>query len=361
YFARYEFSAPYLLSCSDCEALTIQELLELADEDSKKIWTDLKLGYTESQGHPLLREQISSLYTNINEKQVITFVPEEAIFIAMNSLIQPGDHVIATFPGYQSLYEVAKSIGSQVDFWQPTFSGEWKFDTNELAGLIREQTTMLIINFPHNPTGATIDKENLIHIIELARQHNLYLFSDEMYRFLEYDSKSRLPSVSELYEKGISLCGMSKSFALAGLRIGWLITQDHNAFTRFAELKDYTTICSSAPSEILAIMGLQAKDLIIQRNLEIIKNNLALLDDFFSQYPDLFAWYHPQAGPIAFPALKHDKPISDLCLDLVGKKGIMLLPADVYDFSVNHFRLGFARKNFGESLAKFNEYLKEYF
>ena len=154
YFAAYEFNVRYLLSASDCESLSQAELLDLADSESLALWHHLSLGYTESQGHPQLRQEIARLYTSIAATDVLVAAPEELIFIAANVLLQPGDHVITTFPGYQSLYEVAQAIGCAVTRWElrPAADG-WQLDLDALARYITPRTRLLVINFPHNPTG----------------------------------------------------------------------------------------------------------------------------------------------------------------------------------------------------------------
>jgi len=357
YFARYEFSAPYLLCSSDCEPLSLDELLSLADNDSLKLWKNLKLGYTESQGHPVLRQEVAGLYQSIQPKDILITAPEEGIFIAMNCLVKKGDHVITTFPGYQSLYEVANAIGCEVSQWIPKQENGFFFDIQELKKLVRDDTRLIVINFPHNPTGATINDHE---IINLAKAKDIIIFSDEMYRFLEYDDADKTTSACDLYENAVSLFGMSKSFSLAGLRIGWLVTRNSNLLNKFLAFKDYTTICSSAPSEILAIAALRAKKEIIKCNLQIIKNNLAQLDQFFAHFNHFFEWNKPKAGPIAFPKLKSDMDVNHFCIDLVEKKGVMLLPASVYDYQSKNFRIGFARKNMPEALNVFEEYLKSF-
>jgi aspartate/methionine/tyrosine aminotransferase len=357
YFARYEFSAPFLLSCSDCEPLSLRELLSFGDEDALDLWANLGLGYTESQGHPLLREEIARLYAHIAPDDVLVVTPEEGIFIAMNVILREGDHVIATFPGYQSLYELAHSLGCEVTRWTPEKRGEWIFDVEDLKTLIQANTRLIVINFPHNPTGALPERNALEHILALARSRNIFVFSDEMYRLLEYDTANRLEPACDLYDGAVSLFGVSKSFALAGLRIGWLVTQNRALLRELAAFKDYTTICSSAPSEILALMALRAQQKIIKRNLDIIRVNLSILDAFFGRHHGLFEWFRPKAGSIAFPSLCLGGGISDFCLDLVDKKGVMLLPADVYDFPGNHFRLGFGRRNMPDALDRLEDYL----
>jgi len=356
YFAKYEFSTPHLLSCSDCEPLTQDELLNMADDKTLELWAGLRLAYTESQGHHALREQVCQLHEHIRPDDVLVLAPEEGIFIAMNVLLEPGDHVVTTFPGYQSLYEIAQGLGCSVGHWTP--DGQYRFNVESLFQQVTEKTRLLIINFPHNPTGAVIEERELKTIIEFAREHDLRIFSDEMYRFLEYHPDLRLPPVCDLYENSLSLFGMSKSFALPGLRIGWLTTSDKKLMQALCEFKDYTTICSSAPSEILALIGLQNRDHIISRNLEIIRKNLVVLERFFERHSKLFQWIRPLGGSVAFPKWLGDIPVDMLCRELVEKEGVMLLPSTVYGFEIPAIRFGLGRKNLPKGLVKLEHYLR---
>ncbi|NQU54413.1 MAG: aminotransferase class I/II-fold pyridoxal phosphate-dependent enzyme [Bacteroidetes bacterium] len=359
YFAQHEFTAKHLLSCSDCEPLHLNEVLKMADKQALELWENLKLAYTESTGHPLLKEEIAKLHTLIKPEEINVMAPEEGIFIAMNCILEKDDHVIATFPGYQSLFEIANSLGCEVSKWQPNYKNGWQFDLNKLKSLIRKDTKLLVINFPHNPTGAILSETELNEIVELCRQNNTLLFSDEMYRFLEYDVKDRLPSASDLYENAISLFGMSKSFALPGLRIGWLSSRNKKLMQNISEFKDYTTICNNAPSEILSIIALQNKKEILEQNLQIISENLYLLDSFFKKYNNLFEWYSPKAGSISFPKLKGELKVDEFCKNLIAKKEVMLLPSTVYGFNENCFRIGFARKNLNTGLKILEEFINK--
>jgi len=357
YFAKYEFSAKYLLSSSDCDGLSQSELLKLADDETRSLWEKLTLGYTESLGHPLLRDEISKLYHGITADDCVVVVPEEGIFIALNSILQKGDHAICTFPGYQSLYEVAEGLGCEVTRWEPEEENGWRFDPGFLEHNIRPNTRLVIVNFPHNPTGYLPSKEDYDRIVESARKRGLYLFSDEMYRLIEYSSDCRLPSACEVYDRAISLCGMSKTFGMAGARIGWLVTRDKSLLARMAAFKDYTTICGSAPSEILAIIALRAKDAIIGRHLARIGRNIGLLDGFFVEYQDMFEWIRPRAGTIGFPRLKGKPGALCFCQTVAKEADIMLLPSTVYDYDDRHFRVGFGRENMPQALGRFREYL----
>ncbi len=276
FFARYEFSARYLLSASDCQGPTMAELVDAADDGLRTRWEHLELGYTESQGLPELRADIATQYGRVDAEQVIVAAPEEAVFLTMHALLAPGDHVICTFPGYQSLYELARSIGCEVDFWEPAESPEraegadgtgWRFDPAGLEGLIRPNTRLVVWNFPHNPTGALPPAEDFTRMVAAVANAGAWLFSDEMYRLLEPAPELRLPAAADLYERAVSLGGMSKAFGLAGLRIGWVAAHDQTVLERIKSLKDYTTICSSAPSELLALMALRERDGILAANV----------------------------------------------------------------------------------------------
>ena len=194
YFALHEFSARYLLSASDVESLSMQELLALADADSLSRWQSLSLGYTESLGLPALRAEIAALYQKVGIETILTLAPEEGIFITMHTLLKPGDHVISIFPAYQSLYEIGRSLGCEVSPWKLVLKeGRWALDFVALASCLKPNTRLLVVNFPHNPSGFLPTRKELEQLIAFVREHRLYLFSDEMYRFLEYDPALRLP------------------------------------------------------------------------------------------------------------------------------------------------------------------------
>lgn len=176
------------------------------------------------------------------------------------------------------------------------------------------------------------------------QNHNLYVFTDEMYRLLEYDPDIRLPSVCDIYERGISLSGLSKSMALPGLRIGWLATQETHLLDKWMAFKDYTTICNSAPSEILALIALQNKTPILKRNLEIIRTNLRVAETFFSTYPKHFSWHRPKAGSIAFPLWEGKGSVEEFCRNLLDRYGMMLVPGSIFNSAGKSFPIGFGEK-----------------
>lgn len=358
YFNEREFKAKYLLCASNCEPLKLKELLALADKDSLKLWDELELGYTESAGHPLLRRELEGLYRTIKPEDTLVAAPEECIFLALNTILQKGDHVVVTYPAYQSLYEIARSLGCSISKWEPELASKgWYFDVAMLERLVNKKTRFIVVNFPHNPTGALPTKDEFSKIVRIAKECGAILFSDEMYRYLEHNEADRLDAACDLYENAISLCGLSKSFSLAGLRLGWLATHNEDILERCAAMKDYTTICNGAASEILGIMGLKARGKIINQNLALIKTNLKILDDFMARHDALFSWPKPKAGPIAFPGLKGKVDVAEFCDRLYREKGVLLLPANVYDFPSNNFRLGFGRRDMPEALNELEKFV----
>jgi aspartate/methionine/tyrosine aminotransferase len=220
YFARFEFSAPYLLCCSDPESLKMKELVEMADAESRELWDNLSLSYTESAGHPLLLQEIAKQYPSLTQENIIALAPEEGIYLAMRAMLKPGDHVVVSCPGYQSLTEVAESMGCKVTRWEPTEletdDCKLQFDLDQLENLIKglPSVALVVVNFPHNPTGCMLTAQEWERVMSLCKSCNnnegCYLFSDEMYRLLEFDPSIRLPPACELYDKAVCLSGMSK-------------------------------------------------------------------------------------------------------------------------------------------------------
>ncbi len=360
YFDEYEFTAPYLLCSSDCESMTIGELLALdpgASEQFQQHW----LGYTEAQGSPELRALIAEMYECADAEDVLVLSgAQEGIFLFASAALNPGDHVIVQFPAYQSLYQIAIDLGCEVTFWYLTEDDEnsWSADIDFLEDHIRSNTKAIIFNTPHNPTGHLMCEAQLRQIATIARKHNLLVFSDEVYRFLEHDGVA-VPSMLDVYENTLALGVMSKTFGLAGLRIGWIASKNRALIKQLRDDKFYTSICNSAPSEFLAQVALKNRETLIQRNARIIRDNMALMTQFQVENPGVFIWKPPQAGPISFPRLALDRPVETFCRALVDAQGVLLLPGTVYGDDGSHFRLGLGRKNFGEGLMRLGGYLNQ--
>jgi aspartate/methionine/tyrosine aminotransferase len=359
FFAKYEFTTEYLLCSSDCESMSIAELLALdADPaDTAARFQQLWLGYTESQGSPALRAEICRLYETMEPEDILVHAgAEEAIFLFMFAAFKQYDHVIVHSPAYQSLAEVARAAGCDVSPWRAREEKGWALDLDELRHLMRTNTKAIIINTPHNPTGYLMPRADYEALHQFARANKLLLFSDEVYRESEYNPVERLPAACDLGDHAISLGVMSKTYGLAGLRIGWVATKNRKIYEKMASLKDYTTICNSAPSEFLAEVALRNRHSLIERNLGIIKHNLTILDDLFMRRADRFSWIRPRAGSMAFPRYLGGN-VETFCDELVKEAGVLLMPGSVYDDSRNHFRLGLGRKNLPYAVEKLEAFL----
>jgi aspartate/methionine/tyrosine aminotransferase len=355
YFARWEFAVRHVLCASDVEPYRLSDFLRLADDDSRRRWENLSLGYTESLGLPALRDEIAALYTALAGDDVVTFAgAEEAVFLTMHATLAAGDHVVVEWPAYQSLHEVARSIGASVTL-VPLDPADWSLDVDAVAAAMRPNTRMIIVNSPHSPTGSQLGADQLERLAAIAELHGALLFSDEVYRFLEH-SAPPLPAAVDRTPRGVSLGVMSKAFGLAGIRIGWIATRDAQLRRRVASLKDYTTICSAAPSEILALIGLRNRAPIVARAMDIIRSNLALLDDFMETHADTFEWVRPRAGSVCFPRLT-DGDVDRFCADLVEREGVLLLPASQFGYEGNWFRLGYARADMPAALARLEAFV----
>jgi aspartate/methionine/tyrosine aminotransferase len=363
FFAVHEFTAPYLLCASDCESLTVNELLELAGASWESLGR-LRLGYTETQGDPVLRECIAGLYTSVKADQVIGLgAPEEGIFVTMYALLEPDDEVVVLTPCYDSLGNLAEHLGCRVVHWlfeeadePPDGPGGWRLDLDELERLVTPRTKLVVVNFPHNPTGYLPSHDEWRAIVQIVARSGAWLFSDEMYRGLEYDAAARLPSGCDLYERAITLAGLSKTYGLPGLRTGWLALQDTSLRDRISGWKDYTTICSSAPSEVLAQSALQVLDELAERNRRTVLDNLALAEPFFARWRAVFRWNRPQAGSVAFVGLR-GRSAREFSDRLATEQGVLLLPSTGLGFGDGHVRFGLGRLSFPEGLEQLERYL----
>ena len=359
YFARWEFHVRHVLCASDVEPLPLADLLALADDESRRLWETLRLGYTESAGHPLLRAEIARLYASAESEDVLTFTgAEEGIFLAMHALLSAGDHIVVAWPAYQSLYEVARSAGAAVSL-VPLDDRSWELDPDRLLAELRPNTKAVVVNFPHSPTGALLPRDAFEYLTSATEARGVTLFSDEVYRYLEIDDAMRLPAAVDLGRRTLSLGVMSKAFALAGLRVGWIATHDRSLLDRMNRLKDYTTICGSAPSEILALIALRARAHVIGRSRDIVARNLPLLDDFFGRHETRFSWVRPRGGSVGFPRLCTNAPgaIDDFCARLVETEGVLLLPGSQFEHPGNHFRIGFGRADMPRALERLEDFI----
>jgi aspartate/methionine/tyrosine aminotransferase len=357
YFALYEFSTPHMLSSSDCETMPVRELLDLAGLTLDGLG-ELRLGYTESQGQPELRAAVAAGYDQVSAEQVVVLTsPVEGIYLVMRTLLEPGNEVIVLTPAYDALKNMAEHVTGRVRTWELTpVEGGWQLDFTALEEVVSDETRLIVVNFPHNPTGYLPTLAEFQALVDLCARHGVWLFCDEMYRGLEFGPVAALPSAADLYERAIVLSGLSKTHGLPGLRAGWLLIRDKPLRQALLNWKFYTTICPAGPTEYLALAALVASKPIVARNKALVRENVALADPFFARWPDLFTWRRPLAGSIAFVGL--DVPsATDYCHDLAQTAGVLLLPGACLGYEDRYVRFGFGRRGFAAALAHYEAHL----
>lgn len=367
FFSRWEFTARHHMTASDAEALSMADLLFMANEEDREAFDALWLGYTETWGAPDLRTRIAGTYEHLEADNILTLAGAgEGIYAAMRVLLTKEDHAIVVVPNYQSAESVPLEICS-VSGVALRADDNWQLDIDDVKAAIRPNTKLVSVNFPHNPTGTILGPQRLEALIALCREHGLYLFSDEVFRGVELNEAHQIPQIADIYEKGLSLNVLSKAYGLPGLRVGWLASQDLDILQRIERYKHYLSICNSAPSERLAMIAVGAREKLFARNRALIARNLAELDHFFGSYPDLFDWHRPQGGCVAFPRYCGKDGVEAFCRKLIEQSGILLLPSSIYRSDLletpqNHFRIGFGRDQvFADGLAALKKHMRMHY
>ena len=361
HLGRWEFAARHHLTASDAESLSVAEVL--GEEGLAELGT-LRLGYTPTWGTDPLREAVAATYAEVAPDDVLVFAgAEEAMFWALQELVGPGEHAIVTVPNYQSMETVTLGTGAAVSGLPLDPARGWALDLDLLASLLRPETRLVAVNFPNNPTGAVPDPGTFRALVALCEQRGVRLFSDEVYRGLEARPESALPQAADLSPTALSLGVMSKAYGLPGLRIGWLACRDRALLGRLETRKHYTSICSSAPSELIATAALRRGAEIRARNRAIIDANLPVFAAFFAEWPGLFAWAPPQAGCVCFPRYLGDDGVETFCRELVEQAGVVLLPASIFASALapvpaDRFRIGVGRAAPEPALAALADFLR---
>lgn len=356
HFAKWEFKARYHMTASDAESMSLDALLEMATPEDRVAFETMWLGYTETFGAPELRDAISATFASQTRENILCFAgASEGIFAANTVLLDRDSHAIVVTPNYQSHetlpLAMCKATGVPLD---P--EDGWSLDIDRVADAIRPNTRLVTINFPHNPTGAILPLERYEALISLCRKHGIYILHDEIFNGLGPTDATHLPFIADVYERGLSLGVMSKSYGLPGLRIGWIACQDRDVLSKMERMKHYLSICNSGPSEHLAGIALNNRDRILARNCAIVDENLPKWDAFFDRFPDLFDWQRPDGSCMAFPRYKGADGVENFARSLVEDAGVLLLPSTIYRSDLgptpnDRFRLGFGRSGLDDGLA----------
>ena len=363
YLAKWEFAARYHMTASDAESLSLADLLALADPRDLEGFERLWLGYLPPAGTRELRAAIASTYQSVTADQILTFAGGgEAIYVAMHALLEYGDHAIVVTPTYQSLETLALSLcavtGVALDATR-----KWNLDLDQVRAAIRPNTKLLVVNFPNNPTGKILASAEFSKLIEICREHGLWLLSDEIYRLIERDPIMRQSAAADRYERALSLSVMSKVYGLPGLRIGWIATRDGHLLERMEKIKHYLSICNSAPSEALAVIALKASDKILNRNRSLIEVNLPRVEQLWAEFPALFEWETPDGGTVGYPRYKGRDGVEVFTRRLVEEANVLLLPANIFHSELtplppDRFRIGYGRSYVPAGLEVMRDWLR---
>jgi len=363
FFSRWEFAARHVLTASDAESMSLGELLALGTDEDRTAFERISLGYVPTWGGDELRQAIAGTYVNLRPEDVLAFAgAQEALFWMMQEA-GPGDHVLLTVPGYQSMESLALATGAEVTGLLLSPENGWILDLDRLEGALRPSTRLVAVNFPHNPSGAVPDQATFRALVDLCDARGIRLFSDEVHRGLELDPARRLPQAADLSPTAVSLNVTSKSYGLAGLRVGWLASRDRDLLARLERRKHYTSISNSGPGEFLTTLALRHGEAIQARNRAIIRRNLVLFDAFFARWTELLEWDRPQGGCICFPRYRGADGVEAFCRDLVERAGVLLAPASLFrsslaDTPADRFRVGVGRSHPEPALEAMQRFLE---
>jgi len=359
WMTTWETVVSFDIAESGIYSLTTAELLNLLPDDERQSaleeLMDLRLGYTEARGTERLRKELASTYGDLSADQIlVTTGAIEANFLLFTSLLSPGDHVVAVFPAYQQLYSVAKAIGCDVTPWNVSQrAGSFAFDVDELERLVRQDTRLIVINTPHNPSGAILTQPDLQRIYSLAEASGARVLCDEAYRWLDMPDGTPLASpMRNLGPRAISVGTVSKPFGLPGLRIGWIAATEEITQACWST-RDYTSLSPAGLSDYLATIAVRNRDALIERNHRIVRQNLETADAWFARNSDLAAWDRPRGGLLALVRYSADRPSSEVADLLAREYSVMLAPGSAFGFE-SHLRIGIGQRPdvFAEGLER---------
>lgn len=346
FFARYEHTLEVMMSSSDCEPLSAGELFALAGRDPGEL-LDLPLAYTEARGSARLRHAISRHYPGTSAADVLVVnAPQEAVYWALHTLARPGDRVVVQTPCYQSLRDVPSERGAEVIAWPVVESGgAFVLDFDRLFRLLEERPSLLVTNFPHNPTGACPSPEEWAALSQAVARSGARWFNDEMYRGLAHDDALELPPAAAVVPGAVSLWGLSKSLNLPGLRLGWLVSHDHALLAAIEQKKDWTSICGNALSERCAEVALAIAPTLFRANRARIAAHEAALARFLADRPGTITWTPPAAGPVSLARVE-TTTASVLSARARDRAKALLVPSTLFDLPDAHVRFGLGRAGF---------------
>ena len=340
---EYETGARYNIAETCVDSVSLDELFALTGESKDEFLSKFcatRLTYGDIWGSNALREGVCRLYRTVRPDEVVlTHGAAGANHHVFCSLISAGDRVVSIMPTYQQLYSIPEAIGADIAIMHLKQENHYLPDLDELKALVTPGTKMVCINNPNNPTGALMSRELLEQIIEIARGVDAYVLCDEVCRHLT-QADGWCESVADLYEKGVSVSSMSKVFSLAGIRMGWIATHDKAAVKAFLSHRDYNLISCGMFDDAVASLALRHSDEMIRRNQAIVRENLAILDEWVQAHPH-FYYTKPQAGTTALVYYDYDIPSYEFCERLYHETGSFVTPGECFE-QPHSMRIGYA-------------------
>lgn len=334
---------------------TARDILNLLSPDEREQFLDTELTYSDATGAWRLRAAIGEMQgVGADEVQVLTGA-SEALLILFLLAAEPGANVILPAPQFPPTAVLPGLLGLETRFYRLRRENGFRVDPDEVKKLADERTKLLLVNSPHNPTGATLGDEEMRELHDFAAGRGIQFVSDEVYHPVyhgrETNSAARLP-------RATVLGSFSKSLSASGLRVGWIVERDRARLRQYTDARGYLTISNTPLGEGLAVAALRHRETILARAQKVAADNLTLLDSFFAEHEDQLGWVRPRGGMTAFPWLKDGGEAREFCRAL-AERGVLLLPGDCYGMP-DHFRLGFgvAEKGFAEGLERVADFLR---
>ncbi len=364
FLEEHRHLARHDLSASECDPLPMSDLLAMADEDDLSRWRRLDLGYSDPRGAEWLREAIAERYHGASSREILCCAgAQEALACLVGGLLGEQDHAIVIVPIYQPSEHLLRARGptSGVKLLEGT---EWRLDLNRLEAAIRPSTRLVLMNFPNSPTGAAIDPRDLFDLIALCRRHALWLVNDEVYQLADRASPGWTPPIVELYDRGVSINGLSKAFGLPGLRAGWIVCRDAAVLAAAMRGKSALSSCLAGPSEMLARIALRNAETVLGRNRQIARENQSRLRDVLTRHVDLFA---PGAGSntaLSMPRYLGPEGARAFSERLVRQAGILAMPSCLWTTPLaevprDRIRFGLGGSGVSAGLDRLDEFLSE--
>lgn len=358
WFNKYEKDAVYDLADTCVESLSIGELIELSGENPNKIFTQ-KLNYGAIYGSDRLKTAILSLYKNQKADNItITHGAIGANQLVIHSLVDYKDKVVSVVPTYQQHYSIPKSLGADVKLFFLKEENNWLPDLEELEHIVGNNTKMICINNPNNPTGAVIPDEMMLKIAEIAKKSDAYVLCDEVYRGLNHEGNPFSLSIADIYEKGISTSSMSKVFSLAGLRLGWICANPY-IINIINHHREYNTISVGILDDYFSSVAIENKDKIIKRNLAQLSKGKKILLDWVENEKRVHL-VEPKGGTTAF--VRYDLPLksTELCAKLQNETGVMILPGETMELD-GYLRIGYGNNHekLQQALVLFSDWVQK--